>query len=920
MSLTEEQYISNLKLGVKNDDISRKAMEEYRAEVSSQTLPTEPIKKVDRPTMLSKNASIIQRMVPAEDYQEVNNYILDNDDVENFYRFSGQFLNAVKGQKINSATVFISLWDRFKEKLEESFYTGIETKNGPNVIKQREDVLKFELEFQLLKEKVQATKKILEINQRILSGFIIPDLDPIQMRATQFINIVNDDLKAVESNLNEYHENIRKFNYKGANKNSEFLKKKIREITEDLEDINNDERIRFDEEKKEIEDVVPQDRYGEILDKLNMMDINLRHLEKVIQLGDNKQAIDELSDEFRNFTQDRFEVYINENNDAYNKMFSELSKIKRAVNDPEILERLNRIEKDLLSPEQLSIEVDSLRDFIMSPEVMERFTEFKGNQITPEQLDNSLREIERNMMSGIKENEGMTKSEVSNLRKDIKLYLSQMPAVSYASTNGPGSTQEQPQEQKGFEPPTEFGEKKGFEFPKGRPMNELEKIHYYIFDFNINDLENIKVDEVKIEEIARHVADLDKLEDFSDEEKQEVVEKIIVKVEKAVKDRLKTLKEIADNKKLAKQQGNFLSDLSSALKKRNKKKPETTETKTAETKDIPPPDYEAEMADVDDLNRKFNIDEFTEPSKLRTELTKLGSNQIYKILFSQLENEEKGNLTTPGGEYDRWTPRELLKGSNWHNPKMAPDLKVILRSDGNREVKIKRGTAKKNNKAIFSKPTKKEQVEEIIFRHLGFTGKGFGGYGLMFEEPYNKEVNDKFIYDPDQTLVEKERQKKGREDNYALLGKYLIHLPSLHQGYLNLKYVNSYRGIKNHPKERITNNIQKLIWYILKRGEYPADLYKALSKKEKIRFDKIVEFAKLYAQDAIDFLNYKSEMSQEREKDLTRFDLLRGEIMAGNNNPIIIQELKLLILKLYKDKSISRDDYNEIIHSIALIA
>jgi hypothetical protein len=163
-----------------------------------------------------------------------------------------------------------------------------------------------------------------------------------------------------------------------------------------------------------------------------------------------------------------------------------------------------------------------------------------------------------------------------------------------------------------------------------------------------------------------------------------------------------------------------------------------------------------------------------------------------------------------------------------------------------------------------------------------------------------------------------ERPKKSRSDNYASFGKYLLHLPSLYRGYLNIKY-KTYKSIKNMPKRLISNNLKSMILHILQNGQFPTYMYDNLNDKDKRYFDEVVQFVKLEGDNAIDFLNYKSSTANERDKDIQRYELLRGELMSGNNNPVIIQELKLLVWKMAKDKNISKKDMNETMYMLAML-
>lgn len=241
----------------------------------------------------------------------------------------------------------------------------------------------------------------------------------------------------------------------------------------------------------------------------------------------------------------------------------------------------------------------------------------------------------------------------------------------------------------------------------------------------------------------------------------------------------------------------------------------------------------------------------------------------------------------------------------------------------------------------YRSPTKGEQLRETIYRRTGTLlptiektkskkkkGKGLirrnkkccGGYDEPVITPKSDlldfKINDKLKFEGYGTP--KNRPKKSRKDLYANFGNYLIHLPSLNNGYLNIKY-KTYKAIKNMPKQLITNDVKELIKEILKTSKFSVKKYENLDYGDKILIDEIIQFCKLEGNDAINFLNYKSTKSNERDKDLKRFNLLVGEISSGNNNPVIIQELKLLLFKMYKENNISNDDFRNTLYMLSII-
>jgi hypothetical protein len=61
----------------------------------------------------------------------------------------------------------------------------------------------------------------------------------------------------------------------------------------------------------------------------------------------------------------------------------------------------------------------------------------------------------------------------------------------------------------------------------------------------------------------------------------------------------------------------------------------------------------------------------------------------------------------------------------------------------------------------------------------------------------------------------------------------------------------------------------------------------------------------------------KSKTEEEQMAD--RFDILKGEIVAGNDNPKIVKELKVLLMKLINMGRIPRKEAHDILTDLASI-
>ena len=116
------------------------------------------------------------------------------------------------------------------------------------------------------------------------------------------------------------------------------------------------------------------------------------------------------------------------------------------------------------------------------------------------------------------------------------------------------------------------------------------------------------------------------------------------------------------------------------------------------------------------------------------------------------------------------------------------------------------------------------------------------------------------------------------------------------------------------PKQTIEIDLYNVIAHLLDTKEINYTLMKELSKQEKKLFNLLMDISGLSKQ-----LNYKKNKIEASEKDLKlRYNVLSGEIEAGNNNDEIKEELIEVIQNLVNIKAISKKDSVEMIEELNL--
>lgn len=163
-------------------------------------------------------------------------------------------------------------------------------------------------------------------------------------------------------------------------------------------------------------------------------------------------------------------------------------------------------------------------------------------------------------------------------------------------------------------------------------------------------------------------------------------------------------------------------------------------------------------------------------------------------------------------------------------------------------------------------------------------------------------IKDKVI----PSLKGMKRHKK--EEPHAIFGKHFIHLPSLHQGFLNVKF----RSRKNIPKLGripISDELRDVLLKALEVGSFDIKASKRLKENEIRLLIRVCENSSVEHPFSLE--------SDDRE--VERFNVLRGEVEAGNDNPQIVKELKQLLLKFMAQGRIKRRDAIQMLYQLACV-
>jgi hypothetical protein len=144
------------------------------------------------------------------------------------------------------------------------------------------------------------------------------------------------------------------------------------------------------------------------------------------------------------------------------------------------------------------------------------------------------------------------------------------------------------------------------------------------------------------------------------------------------------------------------------------------------------------------------------------------------------------------------------------------------------------------------------------------------------------------------------------EPKYKEFGKYAIHWGQLtNNDILNVKY-KSLGRVPNIKPQAVSDIFRDFIIDVLETGKVNQRLYNQVPDEEKKLFEKVAIGAGL-----LNTLKLKKVTIDKEMEDINRFNLLKGEYLAGNNNTQVLKELRKYIVKFINENRIPKTEgYN----------
>jgi hypothetical protein len=112
-----------------------------------------------------------------------------------------------------------------------------------------------------------------------------------------------------------------------------------------------------------------------------------------------------------------------------------------------------------------------------------------------------------------------------------------------------------------------------------------------------------------------------------------------------------------------------------------------------------------------------------------------------------------------------------------------------------------------------------------------------------------------------------------------------------------------------YPVRMVSNPIRNLLLDYVLNKKWSMSEVSRLDKDDQKALTDILELVGLQWELGLDGMDDVS-------KDMKRFDILKGELAAGNNNKEIIREMQLIVLRLKANRTISKARANELVYEL----
>jgi hypothetical protein len=178
------------------------------------------------------------------------------------------------------------------------------------------------------------------------------------------------------------------------------------------------------------------------------------------------------------------------------------------------------------------------------------------------------------------------------------------------------------------------------------------------------------------------------------------------------------------------------------------------------------------------------------------------------------------------------------------------------------------------------------------------------GCGIVKQKPYSESVKAHVSYD--KGIMESPR--------FVKFGKYLINNHKLNNDDIFALKQPSGGALQEFPSVRLSKHLSNVIKKMVGGGVPSYNDLNGLSEPEKAYLHKVSTRSNI-----VDKFSIPAPSKDQYEKDIHEFEVLKGEIMAGNDSKELIKKFKLHLMKLSKMGSLPKREVSEVMEELLQI-
>jgi hypothetical protein len=138
-------------------------------------------------------------------------------------------------------------------------------------------------------------------------------------------------------------------------------------------------------------------------------------------------------------------------------------------------------------------------------------------------------------------------------------------------------------------------------------------------------------------------------------------------------------------------------------------------------------------------------------------------------------------------------------------------------------------------------------------------------------------------------------------------GKNVINISRLNDDIISVKREKG-SGISGIKAQKVSRKLSNVVRKIVGNGMPSFEELQSLDNDEKDYLYKIVK-----SSDLLEKLNIPTPSKDEDEKDTHNFEIMKGQILAGNDNVELIKKFKVLLMKLMNRGKIPKSQAKDIL-------